>query len=326
MKEIDGFINKSYESEGIRRYALYYSTKLSYEETSKLCSHLDGDNLLSDQRIQQIVLEKAASLKAEQTKLINKHESKSFPKIDYDLDIYDSSSREIHIFEDGIGVRKQKEKRDKVLTTKKERYYTNLVMLEKRNKSYKHIVACEGIVLDQLLGAEINQEYGRKRKALPIIVFSDGASTIRNRMQSVLGQKITRILDWYHLRKKIWQLMSMIARSKQIKEIKAKEMLHFLWNGKTDQAIKVLENIVAKNTVKKEELLTYLDKHKSEIINYEKRKEAGKTIGSGRVEKGADLIVGIRQKTKPMSWSPVGSNALALVTAHFLNENISKFR
>lgn len=50
-----------------------------------------------------------------------------------------------------------------------------------------------------------------------------------------------------------------------------------------------------------------------EIINYNHRSRMGKTIGSGRVEKGVDLIVGQRQKNKGMSWRPLGSKALCLL-------------
>jgi len=40
-------------------------------------------------------------------------------------------------------------------------------------------------------------------------------------------------------------------------------------------------------------LLTYLKKHDSEIVDYRRRQQAGKTIGSGRVEKGVDVVVGL---------------------------------
>jgi len=325
VKEIGGYSGKSYESEGLRHYVSYYSTKLSYAEVSKLCRNLDGLDLVSAQRIHQIVLEQASKLKIAQESIIEKTSSKAFPKIDYEVDIYDASSKEIYLYEDGIGVREQKQKRDKVLKESKKRYYTDLIMLEKRDGKYKYIVAGEGIVLDHLLEAEIKQEYGRKRKAIPIICFSDGASNIRKRLESVLGQKVKRILDWYHLQKKLWQLMSMIATNKPIKQEKTKEMLAHLWKGQTKQALEILTNIKARNEAKKQELISYLNKHEQEIINYEKRKEAGKKIGSGRVEKGADLVVGIRQKAKSMSWCKMGSNALALISAHFLNENIRQF-
>ena len=68
-----------------------------------------------------------------------------------------------------------------------------------------------------------------------------------------------------------------------------------------------------------QELLTYLEKHKSEIINCRRRQQAGKTIGSGRIEKGVDVVVGHRQKNKGMSWWEKGSRALAVLKVVELN-------
>ncbi len=56
-----------------------------------------------------------------------------------------------------------------------------------------------------------------------------------------------------------------------------------------------------------------------EIIDYARRKQAGKPIGSGRMEKGVDQVVGIRQKDKGMSWSKSGSYALAMLSAYHAN-------
>ncbi len=43
------------------------------------------------------------------------------------------------------------------------------------------------------------------------------------------------------------------------------------------------------------------------------RRQAGKTIGSGRMEKGVDLVISNRQKHKGMSWRALGSRALAIL-------------
>jgi hypothetical protein len=67
------------------------------------------------------------------------------------------------------------------------------------------------------------------------------------------------------------------------------------------------------------ELVTYLEKHASEIIDYERRAKVSKVIGSGRIEKAVDQAVGIRQKKKGMSWSETGSHALALLKVVELN-------
>jgi len=44
-----------------------------------------------------------------------------------------------------------------------------------------------------------------------------------------------------------------------------------------------------------------------------------KSIGSGRMEKGVDQVIGYRQKKKGMSWSQKGSKALAILKVVELN-------
>ncbi len=70
----------------------------------------------------------------------------------------------------------------------------------------------------------------------------------------------------------------------------------------------------------------YLDKHEQEIIDYERRQQAGRPIGSGRMEKcvdhihaGMNQVIGNRQKGKGMSWTKAGSRALALLKVAELN-------
>ncbi len=136
-----------------------------------------------------------------------------------------------------------------------------------------------------------------------------------------LGDKgITLILDWYHLCKKIRNLLSMISRNKREKQEDCKNLLLYLWRGEKTQAMKyLLSQIKTKNQQKLDELKTYLSKHESEMIDYERRQKAGKSIGSGRVEKAVDLVIGYRQKRKGMSWSSLGSKALAILKVVEIN-------
>ena len=67
------------------------------------------------------------------------------------------------------------------------------------------------------------------------------------------------------------------------------------------------------------ELVGYLHKHTDEIIDYGRRQSIGKSIGSGRMEKAVDQVIGSRQKKKGMSWSKAGSQALALLKIAELN-------
>ena len=101
--------------------------------------------------------------------------------------------------------------------------------------------------------------------------------------------------------------MSMIAVNKSEKTIHLKFLIPQLWLGLVDNALDYLRTQVAvRNQEKWAELIGYLEKHHSEIINYNRRRRAGKTIGSGRMEKGVDLTVGRRQKKKAISLETFG--------------------
>ncbi len=78
-----------------------------------------------------------------------------------------------------------------------------------------------------------------------------------------------------------------------------------------------MATINVKNKEVLEQLITYLEKHKAEIIDYDKRKKAGKTLGSGRGEKANDQLIGRRQKDKAIAWSDNGSKALAIIATKY---------
>jgi hypothetical protein len=163
------------------------------------------------------------------------------------------------------------------------------------------------------------------QRALPIVAITDGARTIRSSLQFVFGLRVCIILDWYHLQLKVKNLMSMIAPNKDLKTLYIKDLKALLWRGKGNEAIDYLLNISqVKNQEKWEELIGYIEKHKAEIIDYDKRQKAGKTIGSGRCEKANDIIVAHRQKKKGMAWSRTGSKALAIVKTYQLQKNVVK--
>lgn len=143
---------------------------------------------------------------------------------------------------------------------------------------------------------------------------------IRQRLVTVFGPAVVVILDWYHLCKKLRGLISLIAINKVEKSRHLKFLFSHLWQGKTGIALEYLRHhVVVKNQDKWQELIGYLLKHQSEIIDYNRRNRAGKTIGSGQVEKGVDLTVGSRQKHRGLSWSPKGSKALCLLKVAELN-------
>jgi len=68
--------------------------------------------------------------------------------------------------------------------------------------------ANESASLEELLTSTIITEYGNKKEALNLVAITDGASSIRLYFERVFGFAVMLILDWYHLEKKIWNLMA----------------------------------------------------------------------------------------------------------------------
>lgn len=170
------------------------------------------------------------------------------------------------------------------------------------DKSGHEVLSAE----DQLRWYVQKEYYAEERpreEPLVVVAIADGARAIRCSLESIFeGAYVPMILDWYHLEKKVREFMSMVAKNKVEKERHLEVLVGQLWGGQSEEAIRYLrEDVEARNEEKKEALVGYLTKHQSEIIDYERRKLAGKTIGSGRVEKGVDQAIGTRQKKKGMS-------------------------
>ncbi len=120
--------------------------------------------------------------------------------------------------------------------------------------------------------------------------------------------------------------MSMIACTKIEKIKHLKHLFAELWHRHTQAALEYLhQSVHPRNREKWQELIGYLEKHAHEIIDYEQRRQVRKSLGSGRVEKAVDQVVGQRQKRKERSWRPQGSCALALLKVLELNGQWQQF-
>jgi len=316
LKLTDKNLDKHHESELLQEFACKYATRLSYQKASELVLERSGTSGLSDQRIYQIVEAKALELVAEQARIISRNSKKGAKIKVVEVDLYDVNAKEIMWFGDGICVSEQKAKRDGQAKQGKERTTTEMAMLECQDGSYRTIIAGEGVNRVELYRAEVIEEYGAAVSNLAVVAITDGARNLKKEAKEVFGKEVRHILDWYHLEAKVFQLMTQIAPNKQVKEASQELLISQLWRGESQQAINQLGAIEARNLMKRDELKGYLEKNKDYIINYEKRKEAKKVIGSGRMEKQNEVVVASRQKRKGMSWSKSGSRNLAIVTAH----------
>jgi hypothetical protein len=331
--------SERYVSDRLQEFVGYYSNRLSYIQVEELIERITGNHQLSDQGIWDIVTEKALKLNQEAQREIIEIGSQGLrlPKTAKNIDIYNTKSREILVLQDSILVSGQKENRVKnqkltvknsenTETVKTPMVSNQLILLKRRGGGFEHITSLfdehgEDIVtLPEVLKNRVIQEYGKEKKPLPVVAIADGAKDIRCCLTEVFGSNLMIILDWYHLGKKVREFMSMIALNKEEKKQHFQFLFHHLWRGHVCMVLNYLKTEVkAKNGIRLQEFINYLEKHRKEIIDYRRRKKAGKTIGSGRIEKECDQVIGYRQKNKGMSWSKMGSKSLGTLRVAELN-------
>ena len=401
-------MSKDYESYELCAYRSEYANNLSYRKLATNLNHRIGDRGYSKSHLQKKIVETAVDMSTYQR---SKYEGIQlcFPFIETDFNIYDSWVDEILLFEDGIGVKRQKDKRgDKDYEKPTKRVQSDIIAIEieclkkkedgqksstsspkqgedsqkpstsspkqgeggqksstsspkqgedsqksstsspkqgeggqkssvsstkkqKQKKNYRYLSP----LLDKQGNIALSMtcmlliEWTILYQGMPkrLVVISDGAKNIRRRLEAVFGQGVIIILDWYHLKKRINEIMSMMGMKKETKKEHIKKILNHLWYGQFDQAIKYIKKLepIKSRMYKKQELLDYLDKHQSEIINYQKRQQAGKSVGSGKAEITVNQVVGMRQKKKGMSWTPRGSYALGVIKTFQLNGQFNQF-
>jgi Uncharacterised protein family (UPF0236) len=338
--ELTDQLGDGYLSLRLQEVSSYYSNRMSYEEVEKLIERLSGRRLLSDQKIYQIVQSKAQQISQVWKEEVEAFESPQLEEliaVKTDLDLYAEQTEEILLFEDGIQVKAQVAQRQTQERLGLEQAQTtsatgssvvlsDVVLLQTAVGQFTYLMAPINAVgqplgsLDAGVRMQIQQRYGNRLEALPIVVISDGASVIRKRASRLFRPGVVTILDWYHLCEKLRQLMSMISLNRNQKRVHLKQMLSDLWHGQVELVLDYLKTqVTSKNPEKFQELVGYLEKHRHEIIDYDRRRKVGKTVGSGRMEKAVNQVFGHRQKHKGMSWRPQGSRALAILKVIELN-------
>jgi hypothetical protein len=258
-------LEEGYISPRLQEFSAYYGNRLSYEEAEKLVERVSSKQMLSDQKIGQIVSAKALVFSGGIQKSVaatlgqtNSRVVKVNPKVD----IYNPEEKEILLFDDGIQVKgqtasrqpKTKEglgnKSQDTLKSKTPAVTTDIVLLQKATGGFEYIASpINGAGEDELrlttvVRAKVIQKYGSETDPLNLVAITDGARAIRNRLLTIFRGAVIVILDWYHLCKKL----SMIAVSKAKKAIQLKFLLPQLWQGKTVNALEYLKNqVIARN-------------------------------------------------------------------------------
>lgn len=187
-------------------------------------------------------------------------------------------------------------------------------------QGYRYLSGSAEMVLQQLYLLLVLYGGGVTAK---VTLLGDGARWIANffKQRLVTWPFVELVVDWYHCRKKCYDLTSLICRGHKAKTELLGLLLRHLWRGQVQEAIDILEEYrpQTKNIEKLDELINYLDNRRSYIPNYQERRIQRKYIGSAHTEKANDLIVARRQKHQGMHWSEQTSDALAALRTLLLN-------
>lgn len=160
-----------------------------------------------------------------------------------------------------------------------------------------------------------------------LVFFTDGANDIRCNIEKMFTfHSYTIILDWYHLKKRCQEYLSMSIKGGKIqRNAILQKLLRILWVGNVTEAVQYLSGLkpdLLRPINRIADLCAYFDKHRSHIPCYALRHQLGLRNSSNMVEKANDLLVAQRQKHNGMSWSVSGSSALAHLKALFLNHEV----
>jgi hypothetical protein len=335
LEEMGGEFGGRY-SPGLDALICRWCNVVSYENASDLLKEATGNRALTGNGLKHYVLGRATKISS--SWLASSAGADLGVLSCAAVDIYSADGKEVNVMVDGVQVKAQKPMRGvarkdsdskRIETTvglvsyKSDTYHT---ITEGIDSSGKVTYPIERAIQDKII--ELHRKAAPAEEiagqGLPVVAITDGARSIRLSLEAVFGLSVCVILDWYHLSHKVSSLMSMIANSKEDKSMYISDLIKFLWHGNVADAKAYMACMPRiKNAEKHQELLTYLTKHEKEIIDYERRQKAGKTIGSGRCEKANDLVVAHRQKKKGMAWASNGSRALAILKVHQLSSRVA---
>lgn len=250
---------------------------------------------------------------------VNASHDEKIPFTAEELDIETRASGSVYISIDNVGVKRQKDSR-KPEAAKGAKYVENTVVHIQQGMDTYALSAgsMREAMKDTLAFLLFNGLLGNR-----LVFFMDGAREIKDSIDEMFAfHPHTTVLDWFHLKKKSQELLSMALKGKDVRNEVLRKLLRILWVGDVKGAVSYLEALPPakiKNQRWLEEQVSYLKRKEYGIACYAVRASLGLRNSSNPVEKENDLLVAQRQKHNGMSWSKHGSNALAAIEMVFQN-------
>ena len=250
---------------------------------------------------------------------VNESREERIPFSAAEIKIESSPKECVYVSVDDIGVKHQKDSR-KEGSVRDYKYVENTVAhIQYGDESYVLTgIGMRNVFKSVLAFLLVNNLLSRE-----LVFLTDGAQDLKSHIQSVFGfHPHIAILDWFHLKKRCQEWLSMAVRGKDRRNAILEKVLRYLWVGDVTGAsgyLSSLDSADIKNRKWLDGLLEYFVKKGDAITCYALRARLGLRNSSNPVEKANDLIVAGRQKHNGMAWSPNGSGALAALQMVYLN-------
>jgi hypothetical protein len=246
---------------------------------------------------------------------------------------YEQAGRCVYIHIDDVGVKEQKQHRDKKGaakhpvadqkdTTKDERptVQNTVARIEHVGKSFTLTGRSVAEILEFILGFLLSNAL----LGLNIKVCTDGQRSLQDRILSFFSwhPHLTLLLDWFHVVKKFKEDLSLACKGREIRNLHLKQLLTLLWFGLIDKAQAYLADIPAtdiKDGKAIARLSAYLERNRKWVPCYAMRSKLELPNSSNPAERCNNQVTAKRQKHHGMSWSKNGSHALTSLSAVTIN-------
>jgi len=194
----------------------------------------------------------------------------------------------------------------------------------KRLRTAAYVVTFQG---GERLGEELYLEADRQglEQAGLVVLLGDGAQWIREVWQTHFFDALY-VLDWFHLQRELYRALRGAAAELGDDYIAAVRMTlrDLLWFGEVDLALERLSRLRGQLAgAQARDALTDFKRYvqnNRDGIGYADLYERGIHIGSGPVEKAADLIINRRCELRGMAWYHDTADGVCNLRALYLND------
>jgi hypothetical protein len=242
---------------------------------------------------------------------------------------YEKAGQCVYVHIDDVGVKEQKQHRDKKgvakepdvnqkNATKGQRptVQNTVARIEHTGKGFTLTGRSVAEILTLVLAFLLNNALLR----VNIKVCTDGQRCLQDAIVSFFSwhRHLSLLLDWFHLVKKFKEDLSLACKGREIRNRHLKQLLTLLWFGLVDKAQVYLAAIPAtdiKDIKASARLSAYLERNRKWIPCYAMRSKLKLPNSSNPVERCNNLVTAKRQKHQGMSWSENGSYALTALNA-----------